>query len=49
MVGMSATETRIPVSEGVRKELRVLKAQEDCRSYDETLAALIDAYGDTDA
>jgi hypothetical protein len=46
---MSATETRIPVSEDVRRDLRVLKAQEDRRSYDETLAALIDAYGDTDA
>jgi hypothetical protein len=46
---MPATDTRIPVSEGVRKELRVLKAQEDRRSYDETLAALIDAYDDKDA
>lgn len=43
---MSATDTRIPVSEDVRRELRLLKAQEDRRSYDETLTALIDAYDD---
>jgi hypothetical protein len=43
---MSATDTRIPVSEDVRRELRVLKAREERRSYDETLAALIDAYDD---
>lgn len=45
---MPATDTRIPVSESVRKELKVLKAREDRRSYDETLAALIDSYDDTD-
>ena len=45
---MSATDTRIPVSEDVRRELRVLKAREERRSYDETLAALLDAYEDTD-
>jgi len=41
---MSASDTRIPVSEDVRRDLRVLKAREDRRSYDETLEALIDAY-----
>lgn len=41
---MSATDTRIPVSKDVRRDLRVLKACEDRRSYDETLAVLIDAY-----
>ena len=41
---MGATDTRIPVSNDVRRELRVLKAREDRRSYDETLSALIDAY-----
>lgn len=45
---MSATDTQIPVSEDVRRELRVLKAREDQRSYDETLAALIDAYDTED-
>ncbi|WP_193222407.1 hypothetical protein [Halosegnis rubeus] len=43
---MPATETQIPVSKDVRRDLRVLKAEEDRRSYDETLAALIDAYDD---
>jgi len=39
-----ACETRIPVSKDVRRELRVLKAREDRRNYDETLAALLAAY-----
>jgi hypothetical protein len=43
---MSASETRIPVSKDVRRELRVIKAREDRETYDETLAALVDAYGD---
>jgi hypothetical protein len=46
---MSACETRIPCSEDTRRELRILKAQGDRESYDETLAALIDAYDDKDA
>lgn len=41
---MSACETRIPVSKDVRREIRVIKAREDRESYDETLAALVDAY-----
>ena len=41
---MTSTDTRIPVSKGVRRELKILKAREDRRSYDETLSALIDAY-----
>lgn len=41
---MGATDTRIPVSRGVRRELRLLKAREDRRSYDETLAALLESY-----
>lgn len=41
---MGASETRIPVSKDVRRELRVIKAQEDRKTYDETLAALVDAY-----
>jgi len=41
---MSATDTRIPVSEGVRKELRVLKAQEDRRSYDDLLRKMAEDY-----
>jgi hypothetical protein len=45
---MSATDTRIPVSEATRRELKILKAREDCRSYDETLAALMDDYDDKD-
>jgi hypothetical protein len=43
---MAASETRIPVSKDVRRELRVIKAQEDRDTYDETLAALIDGYDD---
>jgi hypothetical protein len=40
----SASETRIPVSKDVRREIRVIKAREDRETYDETLAALVDAY-----
>jgi len=32
---MFATDTRIPVSKDVRRDLRVLKAREGRRSYDE--------------
>lgn len=45
---MSATDTRIPVSTDVRRDLRVLKAREERASYDETLAALLDAYDTED-
>lgn len=45
---MAASETAIPVSKDVRRELRVLKAREDRGTYDETLAALIDAYDTED-
>jgi len=43
---MSATDTRIPVSKDVRRDLlRVLKAREGRRSYDETIAVVVlDAY-----
>jgi len=41
---MSATDTRIPVSKDVRRDLRVLKAREGRRSYDETIAVVLDAY-----
>jgi len=42
---MSATDTRIPVSKDVRRDLRVLKAREGRRrSYDETIAGVLDAY-----
>jgi hypothetical protein len=45
---MAASETQIPVSKDVRRDLRVLKAREGRQSYDETLAALIDAYDTED-
>lgn len=45
---MPEMDKRIPVSEDVRRELKILKAREDRRSYDETLAALIDAYDHKD-
>jgi hypothetical protein len=45
---MAATEAQIPLSKERRRELKVLKAEEDRRSYDETLAALLDAYDDTE-
>jgi len=38
---MAATETRIPVSKDVRRDLRILKAERDCRSYDELLETLV--------
>jgi len=41
---MAASETRIPVSKSVRRELRVIKAREDRETYDETLAALVESY-----
>jgi len=41
---MFATDTRIPVSKDVRRDLRVLKAREGRRSYDETIAVVLDAY-----
>lgn len=39
---MAATETRIPVSEDVRRDLRILKAKEDMKSYDELLQELVE-------
>jgi hypothetical protein len=45
---MGATETMIPVSKERRRQLRVLKAEEGRRSYDETLAELLDAYDTED-
>jgi len=41
---MPASETRIPVSKATRRELKILKAREGRETYDETLAALVDAY-----
>jgi hypothetical protein len=41
---MSATETRLPVSKATRQEIRVVKARAGFETYDETLAALADAY-----
>jgi len=41
---MFATDTRIPVSKDVRRDLRVPKAREGRRSYDETIAVVLDAY-----
>lgn len=35
-------KTRIPVSTSTRRDLRILKAKEDCRSYDELLARMVD-------
>jgi len=41
---MSATDTRIPVSKDVRRDLRVQRRKEGRRSYDETIAVVLDAY-----
>lgn len=34
--------TNIPVSKETRQQLRILKAQEDHRSYDELLRSMVD-------
>lgn len=39
---MGASDTRIPISEATRRELRILKAEEDLSSYDELLQALVE-------
>lgn len=44
----TACETRIPVSKDTRQKIRLVRAREDLETYDETLATLVDAYGDTD-
>lgn len=41
---MSACETRIPVSKDTRQKIRIVRAHEDLGTYDETLAALVDAF-----
>ena len=39
---MGKSNTRIPISKDTRRELRILKAEEDLSSYDELLRALVD-------
>lgn len=38
---MPSSKTRIPISEDLRRELRILKAERDHRSYDELVADLV--------
>jgi len=38
--------TNIPVSKETRRELRILKAEYDCRSYDELLREFLDGTGE---
>ena len=40
----SATDARIPVSNDVRRELRMLKTREDLRSYDTLLRSILEEW-----
>jgi len=43
--GMSVTaETRIPVSTDTRRELRLIKANEEVHTYEDAIGIALDAY-----
>ena len=39
-----SVETRIPASEDMRQQIRLVKAKEDLHTYEETLKLLVDTY-----
>ncbi|WP_281280733.1 hypothetical protein [Natronomonas salsuginis] len=43
---MPASDTRIPVSRDVRRELRMVKAREEKHSYDDAIRHLLGERGD---
>jgi len=38
---MSASDTRIPVSTDIRRELRIVKAERDMHTYDDAIRHLL--------
>ncbi|MDV7351330.1 hypothetical protein R3751_16320 [Halorubrum distributum] len=42
---MAASETRVPVKTDTRRELRLIKANEEVHTYDDAIGVLLDAYG----
>lgn len=42
---MSASDTRIPVSKDVRRELRIVKAEREVHSYDAAIRTLLENQG----
>ncbi|WP_167551938.1 hypothetical protein [Halorubrum tropicale] len=43
---MSVTDTRVPVSTDTRRELRLIKANEDVHTYEDAIQLALDAYKD---
>jgi hypothetical protein len=41
---MSVTDTRIPVSTDTRRELRLIKANEEVHTYEDAIGLALDAY-----
>lgn len=41
---MSVTDTRIPVSTDTRRELRLIKANEEVHTYEDAIGIALDAY-----